>query len=168
MVACAIAVRIDSGPGILFRQTRVGRDGRPFELIKFRSLRAASEQESGTTWSIRNNVGVSRLGRFLRRASLDELPQLWNILRGDMTIVGPRPERPYFVDKFAAEEPNYNFRHRVPAGLTGLAQVNGMRGDTPIGERARYDNYYIDNWSLWLDMKVILRTFSEVVTGSGE
>lgn len=168
IVACAIAVRIDGGPGILFRQTRVGRDGRPFELIKFRSLRAASEQESGTTWSIRNNVGVSRLGRFLRRASLDELPQLWNILRGDMTIVGPRPERPYFVDKFAAEEPNYNFRHRVPAGLTGLAQVNGMRGDTPISERARYDNYYIDNWSLWLDMKVILRTFSEVVTGSGE
>ena len=85
-----------------------------------------------------------------------------------MTIVGPRPERPYFVDKFATEEPNYSFRHRVPAGLTGLAQVNGMRGDTPISERARYDNYYIDNWSLWLDMKVILRTFSEVVSGSGE
>lgn len=166
-VACAIAVRIDGGPGILFRQTRVGCDGRPFEMIKFRSLRPASEEESATTWSIGNDQRVSRIGRFLRRTSLDELPQLWNILKGDMTIVGPRPERPYFVDKFTAEESNYCFRHRVPAGLTGLAQVNGMRGDTPISERASYDNYYIDNWSLWLDMKVILRTFSEVLSGSG-
>lgn len=164
---CALAVRIDGGPGILFRQTRVGRDGRPFELIKFRSLRPTSEHESGTTWNISNDARLSRIGRFLRRTSLDELPQLWNILKGDMTIVGPRPERPYFVDKFTAEEPNYSFRHRVPAGLTGLAQVNGMRGDTAIKERASYDNYYIDNWSLWLDMKVILRTFSEVVSGSG-
>ena len=167
VIVCTLAVRLDGGPGILFRQTRVGRDGRPFELIKFRSLRAVSEEESGTTWSISNDVRVSRVGRFLRRTSLDELPQLWNILKGDMTIVGPRPERPYFVDKFTAEEPNYGFRHRVPAGLTGLAQVNGMRGDTPISERASYDNYYIDNWSLWLDVKVILRTFSEVVSGSG-
>ena len=103
----------------------------------------------------------------MRRTSLDELPQLWNILKGDMTIVGPRPERPYFVDKFTAEEPNYCLRHRVRAGLTGLAQVNGMRGDTRISERANFDNYYIDNWSLWLDVKVILRTFSEVVSGSG-
>ncbi len=167
LLGCAIAVRIDSGPGILFRQTRVGCDGRPFQLFKFRTLRPASEEESGTTWSISNDSRVSRIGRLLRRTSLDELPQLWNILRGDMTIVGPRPERPHFVDKFTVEEPNYCFRHRVPAGLTGLAQVNGMRGDTPISERANYDNYYIDNWSLWMDMKVILRTFSEVVTGGG-
>ena len=161
MAVCAVAVRIDGGPGILFRQTRVGRDGRPFELIKFRSLRPAEDE-----W-ILNDSRVTRIGRFLRRTSLDELPQLWNILKGDMTIVGPRPERPYFVDKFTAEEPNYCFRHRVPAGLTGLAQVNGMRGDTPISERANYDNYYIDNWSLWMDLKVILRTFSEVVSGGG-
>ncbi len=161
MVVCAIAVRIDGGPGILFRQTRVGRDGRPFELIKFRSLRPAEDE-----W-ILNDSRVTRIGRFLRRTSLDELPQLWNILKGDMTVVGPRPERPYFVDKFTAEEPNYCFRHRVPAGLTGLAQVNGMRGDTPISERANYDNYYIDNWSLWMDLKVILRTFSEVISGGG-
>ncbi len=167
MAVCAIAVRVDGGPGILFRQTRVGRDGRPFELIKFRSLRAANEEESGTTWSISNDARVSRVGRFIRRTSLDELPQLWNILKGDMTIVGPRPERPYFADKFTVEEPNYSFRQRVRAGLTGLAQVNGMRGDTAISERASYDNYYIDNWSLWLDVKVILRTFSEVVSGSG-
>ena len=105
--------------------------------------------------------------RFLRRTSLDELPQLWSILRGDMTIVGPRPERPYFVEKFAIAEPTYIYRHRVPAGLTGLAQVNGLRGDTSITERSYFDNYYIDNWSLWLDIKVILRTFSEVVFGNG-
>ncbi len=167
LALCALAVRIDGGPGVLFRQIRVGLDGRPFELLKFRSLRPVDDEESATTWSIRNDQRVSRLGRLMRRTSLDELPQLWTILRGDMTIVGPRPERPHFVDKFSAEEPIYSFRHRVPAGLTGLAQVNGMRGDTSISERSYFDNYYIDNWSLWLDIKVILRTFAEVFSGSG-
>jgi exopolysaccharide biosynthesis polyprenyl glycosylphosphotransferase len=165
--ACAIAVRIDVGPGILFRQTRVGCDGRPFEMLKFRSLRPVDDHESGTRWSIQNDERVSRFGKFMRRTSLDELPQLWTILRGDMTIVGPRPERPYFVDKFSKEEPTYCLRHRVPAGLTGLAQVNGLRGDTSISERSFFDNYYIDNWSLWLDAKVILMTFSEVLFGNG-
>jgi len=103
----------------------------------------------------------------MRRTSLDELPQLWTILRGEMTIVGPRPERPHFVKKFSGEEPSYLYRHRVPAGLTGLAQVNGMRGDTSIAERSRFDNYYIENWSLWLDVKIILRTFSEILSGQG-
>jgi exopolysaccharide biosynthesis polyprenyl glycosylphosphotransferase len=167
LALCALAVRLDSGPGIIFRQTRVGSDGRPFELIKFRSLQPADEQESSTTWSIRDDERVTRVGRFMRRTSLDELPQLWVILRGDMTIVGPRPERPHFVEKFSAEEPTYLLRHRVPAGLTGLAQVNGMRGNTSIAERSYFDNYYIDHWSLWLDAKVILRTFSEVLFGSG-
>jgi exopolysaccharide biosynthesis polyprenyl glycosylphosphotransferase len=167
LVACAIAVRLDVGPGILFRQTRVGCDGRPFELLKFRSLRPVDDHESGTQWSIRNDERLSKVGRFMRRTSLDELPQLWTILRGDMTIVGPRPERPYFVDKFSEAEPTYCLRHRVPAGLTGLAQVNGLRGDTSISERSLFDNYYIDNWSLWLDAKVILRTFSEILFGNG-
>lgn len=167
LVLCAIAVRMDGHPGILFRQIRVGRDGRPFEILKFRSLRPVDEHESRTKWSISNDDRMTAMGRIMRRTSLDELPQLWTILRGDMTIVGPRPERPHFVKKFSGEEPTYLYRHRVPAGLTGLAQVNGMRGDTSIAERSRFDNYYIENWSLWLDVKIILRTFSEIVFGKG-
>ena len=111
---------------------------------------------------------MTKVGRFLRRTSIDELPQLWSILKGDMTIVGPRPERPYFVEQFTRSEPNYVFRHRMPSGLTGLAQVNGLRGDTSIADRADYDNFYIENWSFWLDMKIIFRTFSEVLWGRGE
>lgn len=167
LAACALAVRLDGGQGVFFRQMRVGRDARPFEIVKFRTLRPADDHESSTKWSIKDDVRVTRVGRFLRRTSLDELPQLWTILRGDMTIVGPRPERPYFVEQFSVEEPTYVYRHRVPAGLTGLAQVNGMRGDTSIQERSYFDNYYIENWSLWLDIKVILRTFSEVLFAHG-
>lgn len=167
LVACAIAVRIEGGPGILFRQQRVGRDGRHFEVLKFRSLRPLDEAESRTTWSIAHDHRVGRVGRFLRRTSLDELPQLWNILRGDMTLVGPRPERPHFVEVFSAEHSLYAHRHRVPAGLTGLAQVSGLRGDTPISERARFDNFYIENWSLWLDLKIVLRTIREVIFAGG-
>jgi exopolysaccharide biosynthesis polyprenyl glycosylphosphotransferase len=167
LAACAIAVRLEGGPGVLFRQERVGRHGRRFQLIKFRSMRPLDETESQTTWSVANDSRVGPVGRFLRRTSLDELPQLWNVLRGDMTFVGPRPERPYFSDKFAAEHPLYGNRNRVPAGLTGLAQVSGLRGDTPIADRARFDNYYIENWSLWLDAKVLLRTVGEVLRGGG-
>ena len=167
LAVCAIAVRLEGGPGVLFRQERVGRHGRRFQLIKFRSMRPLDETESQTTWSVANDSRVGPVGRFLRRTSLDELPQLWNVLRGDMTFVGPRPERPYFSDKFAAEHPLYGNRNRVPAGLTGLAQVSGLRGDTPIADRARFDNYYIENWSLWLDAKVLLRTVGEVLRGGG-
>jgi lipopolysaccharide/colanic/teichoic acid biosynthesis glycosyltransferase len=130
-------------------------------------MRPVDEDESRTNWSIADDRRVGPVGRFMRRTSLDELPQLWNILRGDMTIVGPRPERPFFVEKFSAEHPHYAMRHRVPVGLTGLAQVSGLRGDTPISDRARFDNYYIENWSLWLDVKVILRTVAEVFRGGG-
>ena len=167
LAVCAIAVRLEGGPGVLFRQERVGRHGRRFQLIKFRSMRPLDETESQTTWSVANDSRVGPVGRFLRRTSLDELPQLWNVLRGDMTFVGPRPERPYFSNKFAAEHPLYGNRNRVPAGLTGLAQVSGLRGDTPIADRARFDNYYIENWSLWLDAKVLLRTVGEVLRGGG-
>jgi exopolysaccharide biosynthesis polyprenyl glycosylphosphotransferase len=167
LALCALLVRLDGGRGVFFRQIRVGRDARPFEIVKFRTLRPADDHESGTKWSIKDDDRVTRFGRFLRRTSLDELPQLWTILRGDMTIVGPRPERPHFVEQFSVEEPTYVYRHRVPAGLTGLAQVNGMRGDTSIQERSYFDNYYIENWSLWLDIKVILRTFSEVFLAHG-
>ena len=168
MAACALAVRVEGGPGVIFRQARVGRDGRLFECLKFRSMRPADERESATRWSVVGDQRVGPVGRLLRRTSFDELPQLWNILRGDMTLVGPRPERPHFVEKFSSELPRYGHRHRVPAGLTGLAQVSGLRGaDTPISDRARFDNFYIENWSLWLDAKVLLRTISEVVFARG-
>ncbi|MFC0028574.1 sugar transferase [Micromonospora chaiyaphumensis] len=167
LLLCAIAVLIDGGPGIFFRQERIGRHGVPFDIIKFRSMRPVDEHESQTNWSIAHDRRVGPIGRFLRRTSLDELPQLWNILRGDMSVVGPRPERPYFVEKFSAEYPTYAMRHRVPVGLTGLAQVSGLRGDTPISDRARFDNYYIENWSLWLDAKVLLRTVAEVFRAGG-
>ena len=167
LLLCALATRIESGPGVFFRQSRVGRYGKPFKLMKFRSMRPSDEAESATRWSVVGDPRVGPVGRVLRRTSLDELPQLWNILRGDMTVVGPRPERPYFVDRFSADYPDYAMRHRVPVGLTGLAQVSGLRGDTPISDRARFDNYYIENWSLWLDVKVILRTIVEVLRGGG-
>jgi exopolysaccharide biosynthesis polyprenyl glycosylphosphotransferase len=167
MLICAIAVRLEGGPGVLFRQQRVGRFGKPFELLKFRSMRPVNDYESETNWSVAGDPRVGFVGRILRRTSLDELPQLWNIIRGDMTFVGPRPERPHFVEKFSAEHPRYPMRHRAPVGLTGLAQVSGLRGDTPISDRARFDNYYIDNWSLWLDVKVLLRTVAEVFRAGG-
>ncbi|MET8148629.1 sugar transferase [Actinoplanes sp. NPDC049668] len=167
LLLCALATRIEGGPGVLFRQSRIGRHGRPFELVKFRSMKPSDDAESATNWSVAGDPRVGPVGRMMRRTSLDELPQLWNILTGDMSIVGPRPERPYFVDRFSADYPDYAMRHRVLVGLTGLAQVSGLRGDTPISDRTRYDNYYIENWSLWLDVKVILRTVFEVLRGGG-
>ncbi|RKF23757.1 sugar transferase [Micromonospora globbae] len=167
LLLCAIATFLEGGRGIFFYQERIGRYGKPFKVIKFRSMRPVNEHESQTNWSIAHDRRVGPVGRFMRRTSLDELPQLWNILRGEMSVVGPRPERPYFVEKFSAEYPNYAMRHRVPVGLTGLAQVSGLRGDTPISDRARFDNYYIENWSLWLDIKVVLRTVAEVFRGGG-
>ena len=167
LLACALAVRIEGGRGILFRQERVGLDGRPFDLLKFRSLKPVDESESQTNWNISHDDRLGPVGRFLRQTSLDELPQLWNILRGDMTLVGPRPERPYFVKTFQEKFPRYTARHRVPAGLTGWAQIHGLRGDTSIEDRARFDNYYIENWSLWNDVKILLRTVSAVLRRSG-
>ena len=167
LLLCVIATLLDGGRGVLFRQERIGRYGKPFQVLKFRSMRPVDEHESQTNWSIAHDQRVGPIGRFMRRTSLDELPQLWNILRGEMSVVGPRPERPYFVEKFSAEYPNYAMRHRVPVGLTGLAQVSGLRGDTPISDRARFDNYYVENWSLWLDLKIVLRTVAEVFRAGG-
>lgn len=163
LAAAAMAVRIEGGPGVIFRQVRVGRDGKQFELLKFRSMRPANEAESQTRWNVASDNRVGPVGRFLRCTSIDELPQLWNIFRGDMTIVGPRPERPHFVEQFSTEVDRYAYRHRVQVGLTGFAQVSGLKGDTSIFDRARYDNFYIENWSLWLDIKIIIRTFRAVV-----
>lgn len=165
-IACAVWIE-DRSTGVLFRQTRVTGDGREFQCLKFRSMKPASVEESDTTWNISQDSRVSRLGRFLRTSSLDELPQLWNVMCGDMDLVGPRPERPHFVDKFANEIPGYSARHRVPGGLTGWAAVHGFRGDTSLEDRALFDNYYIENWSLWLDVKIILRTVVSILRRTG-
>jgi exopolysaccharide biosynthesis polyprenyl glycosylphosphotransferase len=164
LLACAaVAVRLSSPGPILFRQERIGRAGQLFPLFKFRSMQV--NDDSDTAWSVLHDDRVTRVGRFLRRLSLDELPQLFNILRGEMSLVGPRPERPHFVDEFSAAVPRYRDRLRVPAGLTGWAQVHGLRGDTSILERVRFDNAYIENWSLWLDLVIIARTLREALMG---
>ena len=165
LAVCTVASLWDTG-SVLFRQTRVGLDGRPFTLLKFCSLRPAGE-EASTRWNIGEDERLAPVGRFMRRTSLDELPQLWNVLRGDMSLVGPRPERPYFVDEFTRQFPWYMARHRVPVGLTGWAQVHGLRGDTSIPDRARFDNFYIENWSMWGDIKILLRTAAQVVRAAG-
>ncbi|MFC4496608.1 sugar transferase [Streptomyces ovatisporus] len=158
LAACALAVRLSDGPGVIFRQERVGLGGGPFTLLKFRTLRPADEKEAATLWSVAGDERMSAVGRLLRRTSLDELPQLWNVLRGDMSLVGPRPERPYFVQQFSDELPGYAERHRSPVGITGLAQVHGLRGNTSIEDRARFDNHYIETWSLWQDVQIMCRT----------
>ncbi|GGT40748.1 exopolysaccharide biosynthesis polyprenyl glycosylphosphotransferase [Streptomyces chromofuscus] len=167
LLACALVLRISEGPGVVFRQERIGQDGRPFTLLKLRTHRPADERESATRWSVANEHDMPWFCRFLRRTSLDELLQLWNVFRGDMSLVGPRPERPYFVDRFSQAHPGYAARHRMPVGITGLAQVNGLRGDTSIEDRARFDNAYIDNWSLWQDVCIMLRTAVALVRPTG-
>ena len=161
LVACALAVRCSSRGPVLFRQKRVGQRGHLFEVLKFRTLKVADD--SDTTWYESDGDRATAVGSFLRRTSLDELPQLINVLRGDMSIVGPRPERPHFVDKFGSAVVRYDDRHRVPVGMTGWAQVHGLRGDTSIEERARFDNHYVEHWSLWLDLVIVGRTVGAVV-----
>ncbi|MEU3839103.1 exopolysaccharide biosynthesis polyprenyl glycosylphosphotransferase [Streptomyces sp. NPDC028635] len=167
LLVCAAVLRITGGPGVLFRQERIGKDGRPFTLLKFRTHRPVDAHEAATRWSVAGDGRMSPFCRVLRRTSLDELPQLWNVFRGDMSLVGPRPERPYFVARFSQTHPGYAARHRMPAGLTGLAQINGLRGDTSIEDRARFDNAYIDNWSLWQDVCILLRTAAALLRPSG-
>ena len=156
LVGCALAVKFTSRGPIFFRQVRVGLGGRPFEILKFRTMKV--NDDSATQWSVQGDDRVTSVGRFLRPSHLDELPQLFNVLRGDMSLVGPRPERPHFVEQFGEEIDSYHFRHRVPVGLTGWAQVNGYWGDTSIETRVRLDNRYIENWSLWRDLLIGLRT----------
>ncbi|MGW8062706.1 exopolysaccharide biosynthesis polyprenyl glycosylphosphotransferase [Streptomyces ziwulingensis] len=167
LLACGVALRVSDGPGIVFRQERIGEGGRPFTMLKFRTHRPADAHESATRWSVADERRMTWLCRLLRRTSLDELPQLWNVFRGDMSLVGPRPERPYFVAKFTQVHPGYAARHRVPAGVTGLAQIHGLRGDTSIEDRARFDNVYIDTWSLWQDVCILLRTAATLVRPTG-
>ena len=147
----------DRGP-IFYRQERMGLDGKPFMILKFRTMRVDAEATSGPVWAIKDDPRRTRVGRWLREWSLDELPQIWNVLRGDMSIVGPRPERPTFVREFKHKIPRYMLRHRVKSGITGWAQVHGWRGNTSIKKRIQYDLYYIQNWSLSLDCKILWMT----------
>jgi len=156
LVACAVAVKMSSRGPVFFKQIRVGLDGLPFEIYKFRSMRV--NEDSNTTWTVEDDDRVTKVGHFLRQSHLDELPQLFNVLKGEMSIVGPRPERPYFVDQFCTEIDGYADRHRVPVGITGWAQVHGFWGDSSIEARVRLDNRYIENWSLWRDLVIALRT----------
>ncbi len=154
----AALVKLTSRGPVFYRQERMGLDGKSFTIVKFRSMHDDAEQETGPVWAVPDDPRVTSLGRFLRRANLDELPQLWNVFRGDMSLVGPRPERPHFVQEFKHKIPQYMLRHKVKAGLTGWAQVNGWRGNTPLEKRIEYDLYYIENWSVRLDLKIMWLT----------
>jgi exopolysaccharide biosynthesis polyprenyl glycosylphosphotransferase len=154
----AVLVKLSSPGPILFRQERVGRNGKFFTLLKFRTMHCSTTAESDTVWTTKNDPRCTVIGATLRRFSLDELPQLFNVIRGEMSLVGPRPERPYFVAKFRTNIQKYNLRHCCQVGMTGWAQVNGLRGNTSISDRLRYDLYYIRNWSFGLDLQIIART----------
>lgn len=158
MAMIAILIRLDSKGSVFYVQERVGNDGRKFPIYKFRSMVDQAEGKTGPVWATSNDPRTTRVGRFLRQYNLDELPQFYNVLRGDMSVVGPRPERPYFVNKFKNEIPNYMRRHVVKSGITGWAQVNGWRGDTSVDERTRHDVYYVENWTLFLDLRIMLKT----------
>jgi exopolysaccharide biosynthesis polyprenyl glycosylphosphotransferase len=174
MLLAALAVKLTSPGPVLFRQRRVGRDGRTFDILKFRSM-CALEQEpvfvppSGVApGGIEGLDRRTPVGRFLRRSAIDELPQLFNVLRGDMSIVGPRPERPEFVERFETDNDRYSDRHRVKSGITGWAQAHGLRGQTSLADRVEWDNFYIQNWSLWLDVQVMLLTFGALFRSGDE
>ncbi len=173
MLLIALSVRLSSPGPILFRQRRVGRDGRAFDLLKFRTMRVAAEPspfEPADGFAPGGVEGEDRrttVGRFLRGASLDELPQFINVLRGEMSLVGPRPERPEFVERFSLEVDRYDDRHRVKSGITGWAQVSGLRGQTSIADRVEWDNYYIQNWSLRLDVRILAMTLAEIARFRG-
>jgi putative colanic acid biosynthesis UDP-glucose lipid carrier transferase len=158
MLIIAILVKLSSPGAIFFRQERIGWNGKKFNMLKFRSMPVDAEINTGAIWAHEKDNRATKFGSFLRKTSLDELPQFINVLRGDMSIVGPRPERSVFVDKFKYDIPNYMQKHLVKAGITGWAQVNGWRGNTSLEKRIEYDLYYIENWSFWLDMKIILLT----------
>ncbi|MHB8879056.1 MAG: undecaprenyl-phosphate glucose phosphotransferase, partial [Myxococcaceae bacterium] len=157
MLLTALLVKLTSPGPVLYRQERMGLDGRTFAILKFRTMRTDAESQ-GAVMAAEGDTRRTPVGSFLRRSSLDELPQLYNVLVGDMSLVGPRPERPVFIEEFKKQIPRYHLRHKVKAGITGWAQINGLRGQTSIQKRIEYDLYYIENWSMLLDMKILLRT----------
>ena len=158
LLLIALLVKLTSRGPVFYAQERMGLDGRAFTVYKFRSMYQDAETDSGPVWAREDDPRATPVGRWLRKLDLDELPQLWNVLRGDMSIVGPRPERPFFVDQFKHNIPQYMLRHKVKAGITGWAQVNGWRGNTSLEKRIEYDLYYIENWSVSLDLKIMWLT----------
>ena len=158
MLLSAILVKITSSGPLIFKQERVGLHNEKFMMYKFRSMEVQSKESEKKAWTVKNDPRVTGIGKLMRRTSIDELPQLFNILKGDMSLVGPRPERPFFVEKFKEEIPRYMIKHQVRPGLTGWAQVNGYRGDTSIIKRIEHDLYYIENWTLGLDFKIMFLT----------
>ena len=165
LAAAALAVKLSSPGPVLFRQRRIGLWGREFQILKFRTMLVNGE--SDTLWSVEHDGRVTGIGKLLRRTGLDELPQLLNVIRGDMSLVGPRPERPRFVREFRSSVRGYDDRHRMPVGVTGWAQVHGLRGDTSIPDRARFDNAYIEHWSFWRDLVIMARTIVQLFKGEG-
>ena len=164
LLLTALLVKLDSPGPVFYIQERMGLDARPFKMIKFRSMREDAESD-GPGWTTQDDPRRTKLGAIMRRFSIDELPQFINVLIGDMSLVGPRPERPVYVEQFRQSIPRYMDRHREKAGLTGWAQVNGLRGDTSVLERTKYDLWYIENWSLALDIKILIRTALQWLVG---
>lgn len=158
----ALLIRITTHGKVIYSQERVGLHNKPFRMYKFCSMKEAKDGEDENEWSSEDNARVTKIGKIIRHTSLDELPQLWNVLRGDMSLIGPRPERPFFVEKFKEEIPRYMIKHQVRPGITGWAQVHGLRGDTSVSRRIDYDLYYIENWTLFLDIRI---AFWTVFTG---
>ena len=167
MLLAALLIKLDSPGPVFYTQERMGLDAIPFKIIKYRTMRTDAEEE-GPGWTVPDDPRKTKLGAFLRRFNIDELPQLINVLVGDMSLVGPRPERPVYVEQFRQIIPRYMDRHREKAGLTGWAQVNGLRGDTSIGERTKYDLWYIENWSIGLDLKILIRTILQTLFGTNQ
>ena len=163
MLFMAILIKLDSPGPVFYVQERMGLDAKPFPMLKFRSMRQDADA-NGPGWTTKNDPRRTRFGAFIRRYSLDELPQLINVLLGHMSLVGPRPEQPYYVEQFRRSIPRYMERHREKAGITGWAQIHGLRGDTSIAERTKYDLWYIENWSLWLDIKILIKTLVRIFT----
>lgn len=159
LIPAACLIKRESPGPVLYRQTRCGKSGEPFTIYKLRTMRTDAESETGPVWASEGDQRRTRIGAFLRRHNLDEMPQFWNVLKGEMSLVGPRPERPHFVEQFKEDISRYMWRHVSKPGMTGWAQVNGLRGNTSIQERIKYDLYYLENWSLSFDFKIIIRTF---------
>ena len=159
MLILACIIKLTSPGPLIFRQMRIGLHNREFPMYKFRSMRVQEEKEEKKAWTTKDDPRVTPIGKFMRKTNMDELPQIFNVLKGDMSLVGPRPERPYFVEKFKDEIPRYKVKHQVRPGMTGWAQVNGYRGDTSITRRIECDLYYVENWTLMLDFKILFLTF---------
>jgi exopolysaccharide biosynthesis polyprenyl glycosylphosphotransferase len=159
MFAISILIKIMSPGPILYKQDRMGLDGKIFKMLKYRTMGTQAEEKTGPMWATENDNRRTSVGAFLRKTSLDELPQFFNVLKGDMSIVGPRPERPHFIQQFRSKIPKYMLRHKMKAGITGWAQVNGWRGNTSLEKRVEYDLYYIENWKLMFDFEIMWLTF---------